>query len=167
MHPSNPQQPRQQPNIPSEPLRWLFVAHYVDGSTFEQPANDLSRHFDPKADHNPSAYNDAMEQEDKLVGFELRHIDGKQTVYCDLVAGAFVINGTPFHAHDQFFDPSQHKLKLVYHREKVEQGTATATVQDDMSIDVSPVEHTRSYTRRYFIGWQAVGTKHKAIIAVG
>lgn len=169
MHPSSPQQSPQpqQPSLPTEPLRWLFTAHYKDGSTFEQPANDRSRRYDPKLEKNPSSYNDAMEREAELIGFELKNVDGKQTVYVDLIAGAFLINGTPFHAHDQFFDPSQHKLKLIYVREKNEIGTATATMQEDRTVEMGPIEHTRSYVRRYFIGWQAVGTKHQAIIAVG
>lgn len=141
-------------NIEREPLRWLFVAHFRDGSSIEQPIDDHSKNHVEGAEHNPSAFTDVLEREDELQAFELRQVNGPETALVDLITGAFVINGTPFHAHDQFFEPTEHKLKLVYHRE--------TRLDHDMAGNV-----TRHYVNRYFIGWTAVGNKNKAIIAVG
>lgn len=141
-------------NIQREPFRWLFVAHFKDDTFIEQPADDQSKKHVEGAEHNPSSFSDVLEREADLIGFELKHTETKEHVYVDLVSGAFLINGTPFHAHDQNFEPLEHKLKLVYFRE--------TRIEHDMDGNIS-----RHFVNRYFVGWQAEGTKQKAIIAVG
>ena len=139
--------------IQQEPLRWLFVAEFADGSIIKQAKDDKST-----TSENGSAFTDVINSGKDLVGFSL--IQGSQYAAADLKTGAFIINGTPFIAHEQDFDPSMYKLELIYFRESlvdIMQGTDSSEV-------------TRHYVNRYFIGWRCTdkfNKAHEAIIAVG
>lgn len=153
--PPKPHQLSNKDNVQREPFRWLFVAHFKDGSKIEQPHDDRSKNHVEGREKNPSAFTDVLEHEDELEVFELVNVETDESMLVDLQTGAFVSNHTTaFHAHDQFVEPTEHKLKLIYHRE--------TRLDHDMAGNLK-----RHYVNRYFIGWQAIGTKHKAIIAVG
>lgn len=145
----------------TEPFRWLFTAHFSDGS-IEQTAEDVlptSNQFKP-----------VIERLDDLLAFDLRRVGSDEIVTVDLKTGAFIVNGTPMHLHEQNFEPSFYKLKLVYFREKREQANAEATVGEDGAVDYGKYSPTRSYVNRYFIGWQTTdkaGKNHQVTLAVG
>lgn len=175
--PTNPQTPQSQQNQPSqsnqqnkplerEPLRWLFTAEFSDGTTIEQTQEDKCTTRD---DGTGSAFTDVLAREDELTAFHLYHVEGKEAVSVDLVTGAFVVNGTPLHAHDQFFEPELHKLRLIYHRETRVQQEMKATVQEDGSVKQEPVGEPRHFINRYFIGWQTtiMGKNKQVTLAVG
>lgn len=151
-----------------EPLRWLFVAEFDDGTLIKQTQEDKGTIR--KGDNPGSAYTDVIEtqKKKKLVAFHLEHVETGERASVYLETGAFVINNTPFHAHDQFFEAAGKDLRLIYHREtRVEQNTPT-TVQADGSIKEDEATE-RHYTNRYFIGWQTTvaGKNRQATIAVG
>lgn len=140
-------------SVVQEPLRWLFVAEFADGTILKQTQEDKST-----TSENGSAFTDVMNSGKELVGFSL--VQGQQHATVDLKTGAFVINRTPFIAHAQDFDPSMHKLELVYFRESLV----------DIMQGVGGSDVTRHYVNRYFIGWKCIdkfNKAHKAIIAVG
>lgn len=162
------QQTNQTPKTIREPLAWLFVAEYADGSTISQDAADTCT---TRTDGTGSAFTDVLEREKdvRLAAFHLYHLDGKQAASVDLITGAFIVNGTPVHVHDQYFDPTRHKLRLVYFRENKIDNEVTATVQADGSVTQQSSATARHYVNRYFIGWQTtVGGKNKQVtLAVG
>lgn len=163
--PLNPQ--NHQNDIVREPLKWLFVAFFVDGNVIKQTEYDkcMSRN-----DGTGSAFTDVLEyaKSHKLHIFELHHTDGKQKTGVDLDNGIFVINGTPICSHNQDFDPSKYQLELIYFRETRVEQEVNATVQDDMSIKEIPGA-VRHYVNRYFLGWQCIvnGRNKQVTIAVG
>ena len=68
----------------AEQLRYLFVAHYVDGTCFRQPADDTSR-VNPRK----SAYFDVRHAD--LIRFEL--LGRGQRLVVNLETGDFMIDG--------------------------------------------------------------------------
>lgn len=159
-----PQQPTPDNKIEREPLQWLFTAEFKDSSFIHQTQEDKCL---TRTDGTGSTFTDVLARDD-LVAFHLYHIDNKQAATVDLQTGAFVINNTPFNAHDQNFDPSRYRLKLIYFRETKIDNDIKATVQADMSIKEEVVKQ-RHYVNRYFIGWQTTvaGKNKQVIIAVG
>jgi len=152
--------------IPREPFRWLFTAEFKDGTIIEQTQEDKCL---TRTDGTGSAFTDVLAREDELVAFHLYSVDGKEAASVDLITGAFIINNTPFHAHDQYFEPTQHKLRLIYHRETRIDSDIKSTVENDGTINQEDVGQ-RHYVNRYFIGWQTTTKTNKnvqATIAVG
>lgn len=145
-------------------LSWLFVAFFKDGTQITQTQAD-----EPKEQPEGSAFSDVAARMDDLAVFELRHEDGQQVITVDLQTGAFVLNGTPFHAHNQAFKPENYPLKLVYFRETRVDQRQLATVQDDMSVKTESLGAPDHYVNRYFVGWETeVHGKNKQVtIAVG
>lgn len=158
----------QQTNQPSNPeLRWLFVAYFEDGSVIKQTQEDKSL---TRTDGTGSAFTDVLAKESQLRVFELHHIDGKQVVTVDLDSGAFIVNGTPMHLHNQHFEAEKYEKQLVYFRETRVDQSVEATVQPDGSIKERKIGAPRHYVNRYFIGWQTqdANGKHKQVtLAVG
>lgn len=153
------------PQVPTTPhLSWLFVAFFDKGAPVIQTQDDL-----PKEQPEGSAFSDVAARSDDLTAFELRHEDGKQVVTIDLKTGAFIVNGTPLHIHNQNFEPQNYSLKLIYFRETRVDQQQKATVQTDMSIKTENIGDARHYVNRYFIGWETVvnGKNKQATIAVG
>lgn len=150
-----------------EPLRWLFVAEFDDGNSIEQTYEDKSL---TRTDGTGSAFTDVLEYEktSRLKAFHLASTDDKQIATVDLTTGAFIVNNTPFHAHDQNFDPTKYELRLIYFRETRYDNISTNTVQGDGSVKNEHVGQ-RHYVNRYFIGWQTTvnGKNKQATIAVG
>lgn len=142
---------KQPPTVAREPLRWLFIAHFADGSTIEQDQADRST---TRTDGSGSTFTDVLARQDDLVAFEL--VNDQQSVMVDLQTGAFIVNGTPLHIHDQYFEPQHHSLRLIYFRE----------TRVDLDPDRNESTH---YTNRYFIGWQTTvnGKNKQATLAVG
>lgn len=148
---------RQKFPVNSEPLRWLFVAHFDDGTIIEQDQEDKSQ---TRTDGTGSRFTDVLAK-DGLEAFELINCaDPKQFVYVDLITGNFNVNGTPLSAHNQHFDPTRYKLELVYFRE------ARAEQNVDQAGEIISQRH---FVNRYFIGWQTkVNNKVKQVtLAVG
>lgn len=150
-----------QTQITPEPFRWLFIAHFNDGSIIEQTPDDI------KPDSNQ--FKPVLERQEDLVAFELKRVDSDEIVTVDLQTGAFIVNGTPFNAHEQNFEPTNHKLRLVYYRERREQASAVGAVEEDGSLSYSNIIPERSYINRYFIGWQTTvrGKNKQVTLAVG
>lgn len=151
--------------IQREPLRWLFVAHFSDGTQIVQDQEDKCL---TRTDGTGSAFTDVIAREDELVSFDLIHVNGEEITSVDLKTGAFVINGTPIHVHDQYFDPSTKDLRLVYFRENRIDDNVLGEVQKNGVVSQELISRLH-YTNRYFIGWQTtVGNKNKqSTIAVG
>ena len=160
------QQSHQLNIVEREPMKWLFTAEFSDGSVIVQDQEDKCKTRD---DGTGSTFTDVLAREDDLVAFHLYHEDGQQAATVDLLTGAFVINGTPFHAHDQYFEPTQHKLRLVYFRESRVENDVFGVVQEDGTVKETHGLNPRHYVNRYFIGWQTtVNGKNKQVtIAVG
>lgn len=129
-------------------LKYLFTAEFNDGTTVEQTQEDIS--FTGKG----SAFTDVLVK-DGLKSFSLHGKDNSVTV--DLKTGKFGVNGLWVDIHDQYFDPSQHKLRLIYFRE-----TIVERVQSDETTE------DRHYVNRYFIGWHTTvkGKNIKVTLAV-
>lgn len=144
------------PKTIREPLRWLFTAYFDDGSSIVQDQDDKCH---TRKDGTGSTFTDVLTK-DGLVSFELNHDNGSESVMIDLTTGAFLVNGTPLHAHNQFFEPQKYKLELVYFRE-----TRVDQQLDKLGNEVS----VNQYTNRYFIGWktQVNGKDKQVTIAVG
>lgn len=143
-----------------EPFRWLFIAHFEDGSEIVQEADDKSK---TRTDGTGSSFTDVLEiaKRKKLMAFTLRSVAGNAGhVTVDLVSGNFVVNGVPVCAHNQNFEPHRYPLELVYFREtRAEQ---TQTVKGD-------IVSARHYVNRYFIGWKTTvnGKDKQVTLAVG
>lgn len=153
--------------VKREPLKWLFVAFFADGSSIIQDQEDKCL---TRTDGTGSTFTDVLAKESQLSHFELQHVDGKQAITVDLRTGTFIVNGTPLQVHDQNFDAIAHELRLVYFRESRVDQQQKATVQTDMSIKYEDVGKPRHYVNRYFIGWQTTTVHGKNIqhtIAVG
>lgn len=140
-----------------EPLSWLFVADFEDGTSIVQDQDDKSL---TRTDGTGSTFTDVLAHKSKLISFCLINKDTDSEVTVDLTSGIFVVNGTPIALHDQFFEPDKHDLRLIYFREtKAEQN-----IGGDGSV-----LSTAHYVNRYFIGWQTTvkGKNVKATLAVG
>lgn len=161
-------QPTQFKTVEREPLRWLFEAHFDNGLVIVQDQDDKS---ELRTDGTGSTYSDVVEteKEHKLLAFFLKHVDGNQIAMVDLVNGAFSVNGTPMHIHDQNFTPEKHDLRLVYFRETKIDNDVKGTVQDDGSIKSEYGLNAKHYVNRYFIGWQTTANNknYQHTIAVG
>lgn len=138
-------------------LDWLFIAYLKDGSIIEQTQEDKCT---TRTDGTGSAFTDVLAHQDELIAFELHNIHNGNWARVDLATGNFVVNDVPICAHDQFFEPQRHKLKLIYFRET--RAERTQTVQGETVGE-------RHFVNRYFIGWETSGaTKNiKQTIAVG
>lgn len=151
---------------------WYFTAFFEDGSTIEQ--ND-----DTENGTSTMITVNAKAKESPLVAFELSHVNGKNKVTVDLITGAFIVNGVPLEANNDFsfepvidpkskkvikFSAKGKKLDLQYWREKTEILNATATMQEDRSVTYGDYR-AESNIGRYFIGWKS--GKNQAILAVG
>ncbi len=150
------QKPQNKIETVREPLRWLFVAYFDDGSVIAQDQDDKCY---TRKDGTGSTFTDVLAKEG-LISFQLNHAEGLGTVTVDLITGAFVVNGTPIHAHNQFFEPKKYDLELVYFREaRIDQVVNAQGEQVSLS----------HYTNRYFIGWKTnVHGKDKQVtLAVG
>lgn len=165
--PNKQEQPKNIVSVDREDFRWLFTAEFEDGTTIVQDQEDKST---TRTDGTGSTFTDVLAREDELVAFHLYHVNGKEAASVDLRTGAFVINGTPFHAHEQFFEPTQNKLRLVYFRETRINNDVLSTVLEDMTVDVQDGLNPRHFINRYFIGWQTTtkaGKNVQQTIAVG
>lgn len=127
----------------NEPLKYLFIAEYDDGTIFVQPEHDRTRDHNPKAEHNKSAYYDI--DHDKLIRFALVPNTGKieaPVIVVDLRDGHYEVGGVPFVAAEQNFVATK-KLELVFFREvQLQKGEE----------DGVPFE--RHFINRYFVGWK-------------
>lgn len=158
--------PLQTTQVDKEPLRWLFTAYFEDGHIIRQDMDDTSK---TRTDGSGSAFTDVLAYESPLIAFELGRVDDNQIVTVDLRSGAFIVNGTPLVAHNQYFEPLKYKLELVYFREtRIDQNTKQ-TVQEDGSIKEEKLGSPRHYVNRYFIGWKTEvnGKEKQTTIAVG
>lgn len=164
---------KNQPSIEREPLRWLFKAYFADGSSLVQDENDTCT---TRTDGTGSAFTDVLAREDELIAFELVHVNNREAVLVDLNTGAFSVNGTPLHAHNQYFEPQakdkdgnrKYKLKLVYFRENRVDTDVRGVVQADGSVASEEIDK-RHYTNRYFLGWSTIvnGVNKQVTLAVG
>lgn len=152
-------------SVHREPMRWLFRAYFADGTSIEQDQDDRCT---TRADGSGSAFTDVLAREDELLAFGLAHTNGQEHVVVDLRSGAFIVNGTPLQAHNQYFEPEKYKLKLVFYRETRVDTHVSSVVQEDGSINQNTIGG-RQYVNRYFIGWKAVvnGKDKQVTLALG
>lgn len=144
-------------------LNWLFSAHFADGTVLVQDQADTATTPEGKAlQPNGSAFTDvrAALTKSPLAFFELHHVERDETVTVDLVTGAFAMNGIPFEAHVENFDPSLYQLELCYWRQVRAERTVGA---DDTVLS------ERHYVNRYYLGWSTTvdGVEKQVTIAVG
>lgn len=119
------------------PLKYLFVAHYADGSALNQTAEDVSRH-----DSKRSAFSDV--DHSKLERFSLFGSEAIVTV--DLRDGGFMLNEGCFRLHNV---PLK-QIELVYHRRH----THTFDAERKAEIAHSVV---------FVVGWRAVDPEGNVI----
>lgn len=145
-----------------EPLRWLFAAHFKDGSELVQTQEDKST-----TKESGSAFTDVLARAEELVAFSL--FNGETEVLVDLITGNFVVNGVPVSIHNQYFNPEKYKLELVYFRETRVERVSQSTIQEDSTVTEEQIGDVRHYVNRYFIGWKTrVNGKDKQVtLAVG
>lgn len=119
-------------------LKYLWTAHYRDGSSITQPKDDKSRltPYDPETDFQPSAYRDI--NQDEVVKFEIKGSGNTFTV--DLQTGLFSVNGIEFSQHQQNLELSE-APRLIYFRQ----------IKKDLVDNVWQEAHIESY----HLGWQA------------
>lgn len=137
--------------MPELELKYLFEAKFEDGSLFEQPVNNRYSKHDENAEHNPSAFRDVMDREDELVEFSLVGDGHRYSV--NLKTGHFTVDGAVIHIHDQFDNPHNEKLTLIYFRETVKEFDQNTFIDKDGNL-VTEEGETRHFVKRYFIGWK-------------
>lgn len=136
-----------------EKMRWLFSAEFADRSSINQTQKDLCSSRD---DGTGSTFTDVLAYPSRLVAFHLLNEESTEITSVDLITGAFIVNGTPIHIHDQYFEPLEHELTLVYFRE---------VRVDQLLGDTGEKISDRHFTNRYFIGWETEGKQ--VTLAVG
>lgn len=137
-------------------LKWTFTAEFEDGHFIDQEDDTCLT----RVDGTGSRFSDVLAYPQRLTAFHLIQDETGEAVSVDLVTGAFIVNGTPIHVHDQYFDPMDYELDLVYFRE-------TRAEQDLNAMNERIAE--RHYINRYFIGWETMvnGKNVKQTLAVG
>lgn len=108
-------------------LKYLFSVEYLDGSTFQQNAEDVSR-INPKK----SAFYDV--RKDQVKRFTLS--DGTNNFTVDLRDGHFEINGIPFYFHEENYKD----YRLIFFRKH----------KHNFNTNFEEISHTVTYR----IGWQ-------------
>ena len=87
-------------------LKYIFTAHFSDGTKLEQPVDDSSVLLPGEK----SSFYDVLQREEDLIAFEL---NGEGHSYgVSLSDGHFVIDGVPF----LMCENKVEKLKLIYFR---------------------------------------------------
>src|ERR1035441_4286275 len=91
-------------------MKYLFQAHFADGSSITQTPEDISTLIPTK-----SAFYDVLQREDDLISFGL--FAAGHTYAVDLTDGHFEVDHNPFAAQDPRtkLDPSS-KFRLIYFR---------------------------------------------------
>jgi hypothetical protein len=98
-----------------QPLKYLWTAIFEDGHIIAQPEDDRYTKHDDTADHNPSAFRDILDYQDKS---PLEHFllvppeDDTQLVSLDLTTGEFSLGGFPFKLNCE----TSVDRKLIYFR---------------------------------------------------
>lgn len=145
-----------------DPLKYLFIATFEDGTKIIQTPDDRASDYDPEAEHNASAFRDvvAMSKLSKLLWFGLFMADDPDHnpfAAVRLDDGMFELNGWTFQAHPQNLDLSDKELEVVFFRE----------VRKDkvMSRDKTQQE-IRHYVNRYIIGWQIKGENFTQTVCI-
>ena len=137
-----------------EPLKYLFIAEYRDGSLFQQNIQDISSTIPTS-----SAFSDVRQQE--LKRFSLRHVQkyvwdkgpneeffedsekcirwGENSFVVDLTDGHFEVNGISFRMHES--GSRLENFRLIFFRRHTE--TLNAQLQS--------LQHETVYR----LGWQA------------
>jgi hypothetical protein len=102
-------------------LRYLFRADFADGTFIEQPPTDRSKYHIEGADYNGTAYTDVVnysKDESPCTAFTLYDQQNEGNYWrVYLQDGCFEHNGIAFQTHDQRFEPTQHRLQLIFNRE--------------------------------------------------
>ena len=98
-------------------FKYLWQAKFANDGVISQPEDDRYSKHDDNAEHNPSAFRDIQEYEEKsgvpLVQFSLHGRDGG--IYAvNLLSGEFFMNGTVFML-DQPLEELKDR-KLIYYR---------------------------------------------------
>lgn len=93
----------------NNPMKYMWVAEYRDGSVIEQPLNDLS-----VTDPSRSAFFDI--QQDRVKAFILIGVNA--TYLVDLSDGHFEVNGIPFKFHESREGLSNFEL-VFFRRHKI------------------------------------------------
>jgi len=96
-------------------LKYLWQATFKDGTIIRQPLDDCYSKHDDNAEHNPSAFRDIIEYQEKspLEYFALYGRDN-QVFAVNIKTGKFYVNGTTF-----MLDQPMEELKdrkLIYFR---------------------------------------------------
>lgn len=142
-------------------LKYLFIARFTDGTTFEQTSDDKSRNEATK-----SAYTDLLglvSSGRKLESFFLVEQGKPATeaaiVAVDLREGFFVVNGNAFWASERQI-PVGTELRLIYKRRNWR-----VFQYGGQEVGVGPEV---AHIIRYFVGWEATidGQTVQAVIGV-
>lgn len=120
----------------NETLRWLFTAHYSDGSSFLQNEQDVSLRR-----AGGSAYTDV--DHERLVGFALVNQELGDCLFLDLRDGVFAMNGIPFGTFDEDLPVTQRSL--VFFRRHLRHAVATGDKVEEVGHRVT-----------YHLGWKGI-----------
>ncbi|HEY4359389.1 MAG TPA: hypothetical protein VGN17_00370 [Bryobacteraceae bacterium] len=132
-------------------LKYLFEAHFKDGSVIQQTQGDVSA-----TDPTKSAFYDVLQRQDDLKAFGLFSDESPNTYAVSLETGVFEINGIPFAVQDPSRPvPEDVQKRIVYFRRVTRHFTGDLT---ECAVDML-----------FHIGFQctdASGKNHQYTIAV-
>ena len=97
-------------------LKYLWEATFRDGHVIEQPVDDKYSKHDDKLPHNPSAFRDILDYQEKspLAFFALIGKDLPNVYAVSMATGEFYVNNTTFHVNEELEELG--KRKLIYYR---------------------------------------------------
>lgn len=139
-----------------QPLKYLWRAYFAD-RTIKQPADDRYSKHDDKAEHNPSAFRDVVEHQEKfeMSHFSLYSSEGEFRIGIELRSGIFYTgNGNPKWNFTLETQPLTDR-KLIYFRE----------VKQDFVDGVAG----EPYVSRYAIGYEGKlpdGTTQEKVVFI-
>lgn len=94
-------------------LKYLFEAHFKDGSLIQQAQDDQSI-IEP----TKSRFYDVVQREDDLFAFGIFSNETHFTYAVDLRDGHFEVNNAPFYPAEVFKLEPDSKLRLIYFRQR-------------------------------------------------
>jgi hypothetical protein len=96
-------------------MKYLFKAHFKDGSVFQQPKDDHST-LDP----SKSSFYDVLQRADQLAVLGLSSEQTPNTFVVSLLDGHFEINGVSFMAGPSVEFPPDTKFRPIFFRRRNE-----------------------------------------------
>lgn len=135
--------------VPGKLSAW-WSAYFEDGHVIDQPDDDrYSKHVEG-AEHNPSAFRDVIDYQEKSKLTQFHLIKGSKIYGIDLEHGTFFLNPGNF----EFSFEGQNEIltdrQVIFFREVLQHNTANGGVQPP-------------YVNRYFFGYKGRNEKGQSV----